>query len=604
MKAKDVKNYSLVLDVIKAISIVAVVFYHIGWLQTGYLGVDAFLVINGFLIIPPLVKQMGGGKFMYINWLRNRILRLWPLLLIGGAVCLCVGFVGMLPDDYENLSQSVIASNFFSNNILSAITTRNYWDVGNAYKPLMHTWYVGILVEFYVAIPILLMLVKWACKLCGRVFERTSVVVMLFILVASLTFYLLPVVSESAKFYYLHCRLYEFLAGGLVGMFLNERPRTNNRVVGISATIALIVVFCCSLFLTKTDGDISAVTGQLSSTLMVSRRVLLLLTVVLSCVACRYNEWNNKGVLMKRIAVMGKMSFSIFVWHQIFLAFYRYYFSSEMGMAFVVGLWGATLLLSWLTYRLIEQRIKPNWRTFRWCCIVVVVLTIPSAYIYVNAGVVRDVPECGVYKGTSHRGMFAEYCDRVYAYNNDFPKDKNGKINVLVEGISFGRDFANVLLESEWSDKINLSYIYQHNAKYKARYATADYIFSFCSRDALPDYVKNAGSAVLIGIGTKNYGECNGVVYRHRRAVNYLQSTVAINPSFYCLNEQWRQSWGEKYYVDLIAYSTAADGKIRVFSDEGQFISQDCRHLTQAGAAFLAHQIDFEWIFGSFPNDD
>ncbi len=133
------------LDIVKAISIIAVVFYHIGWLETGYLGVDVFFAINGFLIVPSLVEKIASGSFSYTSFLLKRIIRLWPLVLLAAAVCLIVGYVGMLPDDYENLSQSVIASNFMSQNILSAITTKNYWDVSNEFKPLMHFWYIGIL---------------------------------------------------------------------------------------------------------------------------------------------------------------------------------------------------------------------------------------------------------------------------------------------------------------------------------------------------------------------------------------------------------------------------------------------------------------------------
>ena len=64
-----------------------------------------------------------------------------------------LGYFVMLPDDYENLSQSVIATNGFGNNILAAITTENYWDISNDNKPLMHTWYVGVVMQFYLVYP-------------------------------------------------------------------------------------------------------------------------------------------------------------------------------------------------------------------------------------------------------------------------------------------------------------------------------------------------------------------------------------------------------------------------------------------------------------------
>ena len=141
------RNYRI--DVLKGIAIIAVVLYHFGggYLAYGYLGVDIFLVISGYFMMKSIMKSMDEKRFSYWNFLFGRIARLWPLVLIMGAVALAIGCFTMLPDDLENLSQSVIASNVFANNILACITTRNYWDIVNTYKPLMHTWYLGVLMQ-------------------------------------------------------------------------------------------------------------------------------------------------------------------------------------------------------------------------------------------------------------------------------------------------------------------------------------------------------------------------------------------------------------------------------------------------------------------------
>lgn len=154
-------GYQKNVDVIKGIAILAVVLYHLGLLKTGYLGVDVFFVMNGFLILPGVLKQLEQGEFSGRKFLTRRLMRLMPLLVVGCLVCLLVGYLGMLPDDYENLSQSVVASLVCSNNLLAAITTKDYWNIVNEYKPLMHTWYLGILVEFYVVLAVLAGLVKW-----------------------------------------------------------------------------------------------------------------------------------------------------------------------------------------------------------------------------------------------------------------------------------------------------------------------------------------------------------------------------------------------------------------------------------------------------------
>ncbi len=102
-----------------------------------------------------------------MGYLASRIVRLLPLVLIACAFSLVLGYWGMLPDDLENLSVSIIASNLMSENILSAITTKNYWDVVNDYKPLMHLWYVGLLLEFYIVYPLIE-------SILNKVFARTK----------------------------------------------------------------------------------------------------------------------------------------------------------------------------------------------------------------------------------------------------------------------------------------------------------------------------------------------------------------------------------------------------------------------------------------------
>ena len=205
------------IDVIKGIAILAVVLFHMGLLKSGYLGVDAFFVINGFLIIPSVCKQFDKGQFSFFGFMEKRMLRLMPMVVIASAVCLLVGFIGMLPDNYENLAESVVAGNIFSENILSAITTKNYWDVSNDYKPLMHLWYVGILFEFYLLLPVVMWIGRKITKGENRNLNIIAVVG-----VVSFFLYLLPIGTESDKFYFIQYRFFEMALGGVIALTVNK----------------------------------------------------------------------------------------------------------------------------------------------------------------------------------------------------------------------------------------------------------------------------------------------------------------------------------------------------------------------------------------------
>ena len=218
--------------------------------------------------------------------------------------------------------------------------------------------------------------------------------------------------------------------------------------------------------------------------------------------------------------------------------------------------------------------------------------------LYMHAGVVRDVPELNVYMNNVHRNMHAEYVDRIYSYDKDFPTSENGKMNILVIGNSFARDWGNVLLESEMAEKINLSYIYQMSEKYIERIKHADYVFIFDWKHNVPYYVwENVKPNTEIwGIGTKNFGESNGIIYKNRFRPDYFQQTMEIDPNFFVINSLMKKEWQNKY-VDLLELTHVGGGKVVVFSQGNKFISPDTQHLSQGGAEFFANKIDFGKTF-------
>ena len=116
------------LDFLKGIAIIAVCLYHFGGgvLPYGYLGVDIFLVVGGFLLFGQIKRQFEKQSFCYWQYIYQKLLRLWPLIVLAIIVSVVAGYFLMLPDDYENLAESAIASSFFCENILSCITTKNY----------------------------------------------------------------------------------------------------------------------------------------------------------------------------------------------------------------------------------------------------------------------------------------------------------------------------------------------------------------------------------------------------------------------------------------------------------------------------------------------
>ena len=585
------KFYRDDLDLLKGFAIIAVVLYHMGISSCGYLGVDVFFAINGFLIMPKVIREVADGRFRYLSFLEKRVVRLLPLLLLASACSLLVGYWGMLPDDYENLSSSVVASNFFSNNILAAITTADYWDIVNDYKALMHTWYIGILFEFYLLLPPVVMLVKGLSSRCRFSFDKAVTLTIIGLTMASFACYLNPAASVGDRFYLLHYRFFELAGGGLAGMWLSHHRQGRLYDCRWLSGLALI------LLLLVINSVVSTVPKMVLLPLSVGLTTLLLLSA-----NCRSRLFTT--LIQTRVfCLLGMMSYSIFIWHQPVLAFYRYFVSNELTPLFILIFLVAVLALSYLTYRWVEQKVKVSLPTRIITLTAFVLINAAALGIYLHAGVVRDIPELYVSMDDVHRNMHGEYVDRIYSYDQDFPAS-NGRLNVLVVGNSFARDWANILLESAMADRINLSYFFQDKVLlfdklHLERVRQADYIFIHNWKHTVPDdvWASLKPGAEVWGIGTKSFGESNGIFYKNRHRLDYFQQTVKVKPYFIRLNNEMKAEWHDKY-IDLLTPALVSnDGEVAVFSPDKKFISQDTRHLTKGGAEFYARKIDFKKIF-------
>ena len=384
------------LDFLKTIAIIAVVLYHTGLMTYGYLGVELFIVVAGYLTTKTLYAKVitsynlnGGG---YLKFEIRRVVRLLPLLLVAGLCCMLVGYMTMLPDDYENLSQSVIATNFFANNILGAITTGNYWDVVNDYKPLMHTWYVGVIMQFYIVYPILFYL----ARLDKRNPRGTLLTMIATLAVISLLVYF-ATTDTAQRFYYLPSRFFEFAAGGIAALLYKPQKDKPFGKLFVYACYILLIV----LMFVNVD--------------VIPPVIRLVVVVGLSCVLiCSQDVLENKVTGNVVISKIGAASYSIFIWHQVILAFYRYSITNKFSFGSYAILLSATIILSWLSYQLIEQGITKSLKSkhgrktlYLATTIVFVFLNAFAGIVYLRAGVVRDVPELDIFKCNVHRGMFA-----------------------------------------------------------------------------------------------------------------------------------------------------------------------------------------------------
>ena len=280
---------------LRAWAVAAVVFYHFGipGFSGGFVGVDVFFVISGFLMTGIVVKGLERGNFSLIGFYMARGRRIVPALVVVCAVLLALGWWVLMPPDYKRLGSHAVYSLAFLSNI-EFWQEAGYFDVASREKWLLHTWSLSVEWQFYLILPVVLWVV-WRLK-PGRVVQTLAVGSGL---VASLLACVLVTNNQSGTaFYLLPTRAWEMLGGGLVFLLaskpkLSALHRRSLEFIGLMLIVLSVVFF---------DRDTIWPGGRAMLPVMAAMLVLL---------ANRHSLWTAS----KLPQWLGDRSYSLYLWH-------------------------------------------------------------------------------------------------------------------------------------------------------------------------------------------------------------------------------------------------------------------------------------------------
>ncbi|WP_158860513.1 acyltransferase family protein [Lunatibacter salilacus] len=587
-------QYRKDIDGLRAFAVIAVVLFHLGFLPNGYLGVDIFFVISGFLITSIIYNKSEKNEFSILDFYLRRIRRIIPLLLFTTTLALGIGIFLMLPDDLDSLSQAVFASNFSANNILMYITASDYWAVRNEYKPLMHTWSLGIEEQFYLIFPFIFL------SLQGKKVKFIMPTLLVLTILSGSLFLLSEI--QAQKFYLLPHRFFEFTAGGIgaIAFGNGKLHRIASSKYLLNVSVGLILSILLLPFSDFNSLKVIVITFSTTALLVVGKHF------------SGHNKWYKYLFENQVVVTIGKISFSIYMMHQLIFAFARYAYLEEITVAWAFLLILLTISVSFLTYRYIENPFR-NHQLFSIRKVLVILIPLflvssaASFYIYSVGGIIKDYPVLDVYKGKYQfeRGLFRVTTNIHIQYNEDVRKldkgfEKSDKLKVLVYGNSFGRDVTNILLESEFEKDLQISFFDVARAtsdeQLRLRIEEADLVFfasyGSMSRKIIPNietrYQFKIDQDKIWAFGIKDFGVQNGIHYNRMDAViNYSTYRTQIAKKSLEKNEQLKTEWATRY-IDLIGPIINGNGEVLVFTPEGKFISPDTAHLTKAGATYYA----------------
>ncbi|MFL9924581.1 acyltransferase family protein [Herbaspirillum lusitanum] len=375
------------IDGLRAVAVLSVVIFHAfpEMLRGGFVGVDVFFVISGYLISAIIFESSSKGHFSFREFYIRRIRRIFPALILVMSASLLLGWYVLLSDEYKQLGKHIAAgASFISNWILFAET--GYFDNSADTKPLLHLWSLGIEEQFYIIWPILVWLL-WKRR---ALFLAAAVSVLLLSFALNVRAVSLNPVEA---FYLPHTRFWELLGGGLLAYLsrnqssssLASRIRQYGWVPPITEPSIRNI---CSLF-----GAVLLAYGfeHINKELPFPGKWAAL--PVLATILLIYagpNAWFNRTVLSNRLAVwIGSISFPLYLWHWPLLSFARIIESKTPEPAVRLFLVAAAVFLAWLTYRLIERPIRfkssGTW-TAAACAILITMIGCAGYVTYQNEG--------------------------------------------------------------------------------------------------------------------------------------------------------------------------------------------------------------------------
>jgi len=340
-------NYRPDIDGLRALAVIAVVLFHsgIGPFGGGFVGVDVFFVISGYLITSLLVRDLEDRRFSILDFYDRRIRRIFPALFAVVGASSVAAFAIFLPTDFKEFGRSVLATSLFLSNVLFWRTS-DYFAESAELAPLLHTWSLAVEEQFYVIFPIMLFLVHKHLR--GR---WSIVLVPLFLL--SLVIAAWSVNRHpQAGFYLLPWRAWELMLGALLAV--NAFPPASNLAERNALSLVGIALIALPVFMLSRD-EPHGLAGLIPclGTAMIIHSAGARQTIVGALLASR------------ALVLIGLASYSLYLWHWVLLSFARYYTVhklSTLETAIVLAASAAIAIASW---RFIEVPFRRRRRLAR-----------------------------------------------------------------------------------------------------------------------------------------------------------------------------------------------------------------------------------------------
>ncbi|MES2594351.1 MAG: acyltransferase family protein [Verrucomicrobiota bacterium] len=348
--------YRADIDGLRGIAVLLVVLFHARIsFRGGYVGVDVFFVISGYLITMLMMKDFAAGTFSLIDFWERRIRRIFPALAVMTLATTAVGTLLLFPEALQKLGESLIAQVLIASNIYFWKDSGGYFAGPAEEQPLLHMWSLAVEEQFYVFMPLLCLLIfrRWSARGDGRPLKEACWRVFSWLLVPAFIFAVAATYWDAhASFYWLPMRAWELLLGSCLAALPHHKFVVSDRLRTLLATAALLTILVVGWVYNK-------------------RTVFPGLAALLPCLGTAVLIWagnpayggNPVSRLLgsRGLVKVGLVSYSLYLWHWPVLAFINYLNTGpaeDISKTMRVVLMGLAYLAAWVSWRWVETPVR------------------------------------------------------------------------------------------------------------------------------------------------------------------------------------------------------------------------------------------------------
>ena len=612
-------QYRREIDGLRALAVLPVILFHAGFeiFSGGFVGVDVFFVLSGYLITRLIVNEIHLGQFSITGFYERRARRILPALFFVMACSIPLAWLLLLPSDFVDFSQSLIANPLFIANFLFWME-RGYFGIATELKPLIHTWSLSVEEQFYVFFPLIFTLI-W---------KKTLLLYALLglVIIGSLTAsYVITNLHFDTAFFLLPTRAWELLIGTCAALLL----RKNIPALIFSKTINDVLTF---LGLT-----LIVIAVMLFNNSTPFPGLYALIPATGTWLVIVFSERSNyaKTLLGTPVLVfLGLISYSAYLWHQPIFSFYKHSGITLSGPIIYLGLGLLSIFLGFLSWKYVEQPFRNRSYLTR---ATIFKLAIGCSAIFIALGSIGYFMNGFPTRyGAEDRKLLTQFIDVTDYTQKRFDSlelkkfSQHEKPNLLIIGDSFAKDVVNAVYENGMNAHYEISTVqinsecgnlfldfdFTENIPKKNR-ARCEFLDSYESpavRDLLgksdeiwlasswkpwvavllPESVNNLRDTFekpLHVFGPKNFGTVSqksmlDIPVDERDTYTQVPSQEVVK-----LNTSMKNTIPDHVFVNVLEGFCETKLTCRLFTDGGELISYDGSHVTKAGARIYGELI-------------